>query len=85
MSPSSHPELTLLGIVTLFNSVFNYLAMSYPFEAASVFAGNALFRAAFGAGFPLFVRLIRFCTVLSLVLIFTIGSNVLQKTWCRSG
>ncbi|KAF1970519.1 MFS general substrate transporter [Bimuria novae-zelandiae CBS 107.79] len=45
-----------MGIVTLFNSVFNYLAMSYPCETASFFAGNALFRAAFGASFPLFAR-----------------------------
>ncbi|KAJ4358009.1 uncharacterized protein N0V89_002588 [Didymosphaeria variabile] len=45
-----------IGIVTLFNSVFNYLAMSYPSESASIFAGNALFRAAFGASFPLFAR-----------------------------
>jgi DHA1 family multidrug resistance protein-like MFS transporter len=44
-----------VGIVTLFNSVFNYLAFSYPAESASIFAGNALFRAAFGASFPLFV------------------------------
>ena len=48
-------KLIVPGIVTLFNSVFNYLAMSYPSEAASIFAGNALFRAAFGASFPLFV------------------------------
>jgi len=46
-----------IGIVTLFNTVFNYLAISYPSETASIFAGNALFRAAFGASFPLFVSL----------------------------
>lgn len=46
-----------IGVVTLFQSIFQYLAMSYPpADAASIFAGNALFRASFGASFPLFVR-----------------------------
>jgi MFS transporter, DHA1 family, multidrug resistance protein len=44
-----------IGVVTLFNSVFNYLGISYAQYAASIFAGSALFRAAFGASFPLFV------------------------------
>ncbi|KAF4633192.1 hypothetical protein G7Y89_g4921 [Cudoniella acicularis] len=45
-----------VGIVTLFNSVLNYLGIAYPQYAASIFAGNALFRASFGAVFPLFAR-----------------------------
>ena len=45
----------VVAVVTLFNSVFNYLGISYPSYAASIFAGNALFRASFGAIFPLFV------------------------------
>ncbi|KAH8165466.1 hypothetical protein CIB48_g2795 [Xylaria polymorpha] len=45
-----------IGVVTLFNSLFNYLGISYPKYAASIFAGSALFRASFGAGFPLFAR-----------------------------
>ncbi|OTB08322.1 hypothetical protein M426DRAFT_7649 [Hypoxylon sp. CI-4A] len=45
-----------VGVVTLFNTVFNYLGISYPSSAASIFAGNALFRASFGASFPLFAR-----------------------------
>ncbi|KAI6091792.1 benomyl/methotrexate resistance protein [Hypoxylon rubiginosum] len=45
-----------VGVVTLFNTVFNYLGISYPTCAASIFAGNALFRALFGASFPLFAR-----------------------------
>ncbi|KAF2736895.1 MFS general substrate transporter [Polyplosphaeria fusca] len=45
-----------VGVVTLFNSVFNYLGVSYPKYVASIFAGNALFRATFGAIFPLFAR-----------------------------
>lgn len=44
-----------VGVVTLFNAVLNYLAMAYPTYTASIFAGNALFRASFGAVFPLFV------------------------------
>ncbi|RYP11236.1 hypothetical protein DL764_000192 [Monosporascus ibericus] len=43
-----------VALVTFFNGVLNYLGMSYPTYAASVFAGNGLFRALFGAVFPLF-------------------------------
>jgi DHA1 family multidrug resistance protein-like MFS transporter len=43
-----------VGVVTLFNAVLNYLGVSYPKYAASIFAGNALFRASFSAIFPLF-------------------------------
>lgn len=53
-----------IAVVTLFNSVFNYLGISYPLFAASIFAGNALFRAAFGAIFPLFVSA-RYCAYLA--------------------
>lgn len=45
-----------IAIITLFNPVLNYLGIAYPANAASIFAGNALFRATFGAIFPLFVR-----------------------------
>ncbi|KAI0181028.1 hypothetical protein GGR52DRAFT_567278 [Hypoxylon sp. FL1284] len=45
-----------VGAVTLFYTVFTYLGMSYPACAASIFAGNALFRALFGESFPLFAR-----------------------------
>ena len=44
-----------VGVVTLFNCVLNYLGIAYPMYTASIFAGNALFRATFGAIFPLFV------------------------------
>ena len=43
-----------VGALLLFNSVLNYLGDAYPDYAASVLAGNDLFRSAFGAGFPLF-------------------------------
>ena len=43
-----------VGAFLLFNSVLNYLPDAYPTYAASVLAGNDLFRSAFGAGFPLF-------------------------------
>lgn len=42
------------GSILLFNSVLNYLPDAYPDYAASVLAGNDLFRSSFGAGFPLF-------------------------------
>ncbi|KAI1103139.1 MFS general substrate transporter [Jackrogersella minutella] len=45
-----------IGVVTLFNSLFNYLGITYSQYAASIFAGSALFRATFGAVFPLFAR-----------------------------
>jgi len=45
-----------IGAFLLFNSVLNYLPDAYPEYAASVLAGNDLFRSAFGAGFPLFAR-----------------------------
>ena len=43
-----------IGAFCLFNSVLNYLGDAYPEKAASVLAGNDLFRSSFGAGFPLF-------------------------------
>ncbi|KAK5192446.1 GTPase-activating protein [Exophiala xenobiotica] len=43
-----------IGSFLLFNSVLNYLSDAYPQYAASVLAGNDLFRSSFGAGFPLF-------------------------------
>lgn len=48
-------SLFTIPLVTFFNGVLNYLGMSYPHYAASVFAGNCLFRALFGGIFPLFV------------------------------
>ncbi|KAI1202124.1 major facilitator superfamily domain-containing protein [Nemania serpens] len=45
-----------VALVTFFNGILNYLGMSYPAYTASVFAGNGLFRALFGAVFPLFAR-----------------------------
>jgi DHA1 family multidrug resistance protein-like MFS transporter len=50
-----------IGVVTLFNSLFNYLGISYPAYAASIFAGSALFRASFAASFPLFVSSVFLC------------------------
>lgn len=42
------------GTFLLFQSTLNYLPDAYPSRAASVLAGNDLFRSAFGAGFPVF-------------------------------
>lgn len=44
-----------VSVVTMFNSMLNYLGIIYTEYAASLYAGNALFRASFGAIFPLFV------------------------------
>lgn len=44
-----------ISIITLFMPILSYLGMSYPQYAASVLAGNSLFRALSGAVFPLFV------------------------------
>ncbi|EXJ94135.1 hypothetical protein A1O1_02528 [Capronia coronata CBS 617.96] len=43
-----------IGSFLMFNSALNYLADAYPQYAASVLAGNDLFRSSVGAGFPLF-------------------------------
>jgi DHA1 family multidrug resistance protein-like MFS transporter len=43
-----------IGTFLLFNAVLNWLPDAYPAYAASVLAGNDLFRSSFGAGFPLF-------------------------------
>ncbi|KAF7561805.1 hypothetical protein G7046_g2351 [Stylonectria norvegica] len=45
-----------VSIITLFMPVLSYLGMAYPQYAASVLAGNALFRASCGVVFPLFTR-----------------------------
>ncbi|UPL00555.1 hypothetical protein LCI18_011489 [Fusarium solani-melongenae] len=45
-----------VSIITLFMPVLSYLGMAYPEYAASVLAGNALFRASCGVVFPLFAR-----------------------------
>lgn len=58
MVPIVGSSFFTIGIITLFNPVLNYLGIAYPRHAASIFAGNALLRASFGAIFPLFVRMI---------------------------
>ncbi|OQO12309.1 hypothetical protein B0A48_02951 [Cryoendolithus antarcticus] len=45
-----------IGTFLIFNSILSYLPDVYPENAASVLAGNDLFRSAFGAGFPLFAN-----------------------------
>uniref|UniRef100_A0A060T9K8 ARAD1D12694p n=1 Tax=Blastobotrys adeninivorans TaxID=409370 RepID=A0A060T9K8_BLAAD len=44
------------GAFTAFQTLFNYMGMSFHRYQASVFAGNGLFRASMAAGFPLFAR-----------------------------
>ncbi|KAK2052554.1 multidrug resistance protein [Colletotrichum caudatum] len=45
-----------IGSMFLFNSVLSYFPDAYPEYAASVLAGNDLFRSAFGVIFPLFAN-----------------------------
>jgi DHA1 family multidrug resistance protein-like MFS transporter len=61
-NPNIHWMLPLVGsgtftvsIITLFMPVLTYLGMTYPKYAASVLAGDTLFRASCGVVFPLFV------------------------------
>lgn len=44
------------GCFTVFQTLFNYLSMSFPDFVASVFAGNDLFRSIMAGAFPLFAR-----------------------------
>lgn len=44
----------IVGQFNVFQSVFSYMAMSYPKHMASVFAGNNLCRSGFACAFPLF-------------------------------
>lgn len=48
--------MCIIGMVFIFQTVFNYLSGSYPKYIASVFAGNGLFRAFVAGGFPLFAH-----------------------------
>ncbi|SCU81180.1 LADA_0B11628g1_1 [Lachancea dasiensis] len=48
--------LFIVGQFNIFQSVFSYMAMSYPKYMASVFAGNNLCRSVFACVFPLFGR-----------------------------
>lgn len=62
--PNIHWMVPLVGsrtftvsIITLLMPVLTYLGMAYPQYVASIFTGNALFRASCGVVFPLFVSL----------------------------
>lgn len=44
----------IIGQFNIFQSVFSYMAMSYPKYMASAFAGNNLCRSGFACAFPLF-------------------------------
>lgn len=77
-----------ISIITLFMPVLSYLGMAYPQYAASVLAGNALFRASCGVVFPLFVSLrIRnhVAKHLEIVLLLTInlGTGAVSQPWHR--
>ncbi|KAK4704006.1 MFS transporter, DHA1 family, multidrug resistance protein, partial [Phenoliferia sp. Uapishka_3] len=48
--------LYLPGIFLIFQSILLYVGMGYPRHAASIYAGNDLFRSTFASFFPLFGR-----------------------------
>ncbi|SCU90340.1 LAMI_0E01640g1_1 [Lachancea mirantina] len=54
--PMISEVLFIVGQFNIFQSVFSYLAMSYPKYMASVFAGNNLCRSVLACVFPLFGR-----------------------------
>jgi DHA1 family multidrug resistance protein-like MFS transporter len=72
-----------------FQTLFNYMASSFPRYQASVFAGNGMFRACLAAAFPLFARALYThlgpkdfpvgwgCTILGIANLFMIAIPVL--------
>lgn len=56
MGPLIGGALFGAGAFIGFQTLFNYMAFSFPRFQASVFAGNGLFRALLAAAFPLFAR-----------------------------
>ncbi|KAH9477360.1 Caffeine resistance protein 5 [Psilocybe cubensis] len=56
MAPTIGAALFLPGLLLIFQGAVVYLPMSYPRYAASILAGNGLFRAVLGGAFPLFGR-----------------------------
>ncbi|KAK8068657.1 MFS general substrate transporter [Apiospora saccharicola] len=58
MVPTVGSGLFSIGVITLYNALYTYIGICYSQYAASLFAGATLFRALFGATFPLFVSLL---------------------------
>lgn len=56
IGPLIGSALFAVGAFIVFQTLFNYMGMSFYRFQASVFAGNGLFRASMAAGFPLFAR-----------------------------
>ncbi|GAA5824928.1 hypothetical protein JCM3770_002296, partial [Rhodotorula araucariae] len=54
IAPVIGAGLYLPGIFLAFQSILIYVSMSYPKYAASILAGNDLFRSTFASVFPLF-------------------------------
>ncbi|GJN87518.1 hypothetical protein Rhopal_000469-T1 [Rhodotorula paludigena] len=54
IAPTIGAGLYLPGIFLAFQSILMYVSMSYPKYAASILAGNDLFRSTFASVFPLF-------------------------------
>ncbi|PPQ80578.1 hypothetical protein CVT25_001612 [Psilocybe cyanescens] len=56
IAPTIGAALFLPGLFLIFQGAVVYMPMSYPRYAASILAGNGLFRAVLGGAFPLFGR-----------------------------
>ncbi|WPK26773.1 hypothetical protein PUMCH_004134 [Australozyma saopauloensis] len=56
IAPMIGTAIFAAGAFIIFQTLFNYLSMSFPSYLASVFAGNALFRSMMAGAFPLFGR-----------------------------
>lgn len=57
MAPMLGSAIFAIGAFMVFQSLFNYLGMSFWRYMASAFAGNAFFRSVIGGAFPLFGRI----------------------------
>lgn len=57
IGPMIGSSIFAVGAFIIFQSLFNYLGMSFWRYMASAFAGNALFRSCIGGAFPLFGRI----------------------------
>jgi hypothetical protein len=84
MIPIVGSSLFAVSLVTLFPPVLNYLGIAYPKYVASIFAGNGLFRATFGAIFPLFVRDPSFYRSSCTALTVSSGSKLVRPAWHRA-
>ena len=76
--------LYLPGIFLNFQSILMYITMAYPNHAASVLAGNDLFRSAIASVFPYVDRFNRVLTGSDIIDCQAFRPCFLQKPWTRT-